>query len=539
MSREYQAILFDTRSIQRFIFTGTRLKTNIGASYLVDQAFERVLLPVVRQVLGEEALDDTTWREVPLPDWTVQECAARVGYIGGGNALLLVRTDVSAEQVREIVRAFTKRLLVWAPGLRTGAAIGRLCLEADGSYAEGTGLSALVHALKEGQSTLFPAVVPPYFGITQACPVSGNTADAYDSSAHRFYSQEVAAKLRVATRTGRAEAPAEEELVRKLRVVLPTEQQASFLDGFTFPKEFEHLGQAETENYIAIVHVDGNNMGRQFMACDTLTKRKNLSRHVRQWTLEAFASLVSSVTEHFEAYDFLVCARDEEGRRYLPLRPIVLGGDDCTFVCAAKVAFPFTQKLMEEMAARGIKSCGGIAILKTAYPFFRGYEMAESLCGAAKARMRATDNDSCWLDFALLHGEQPPTLEEMRALEYRGVCGDLHFGPYCVDGSTTEKSLDDLLAAVHWLKRMPQSKAKELRRVLARGREEQQQFLAQLRYLAAAEKQPGRLQLPHIRAWKAYEQALFAQDASGRSVTPYVDAIELMDFLEMGEREEA
>ena len=407
MSREYQAILFDTRSIQRFIFTGTRLKTNIGASYLVDQAFERVLLPVVRQVLGEEALDDTTWREVPSPDWTVQECAARVGYIGGGNALLLVRTDVSAEQVREIVRAFTKRLLVWAPGLRTGAAIGRLCLEADGSYAEGTGLSALVHALKEGQSTLFPAVVPPYFGITQACPVSGNTADAYDSSAHRFYSQEVAAKLRVATRTGRVEAPAEEELVRKLRVVLPTERHASFLDGFTFPKEFEHLGQAETENYIALVHVDGNNMGRQFMACDTLTKRKNLSRHVRQWTLEAFASLVSSVTEHFEAYDFLVCARDEEGRRYLPLRPIVLGGDDCTFVCAAKVAFPFTQKLMEEMAARGIKSCGGIAILKTAYPFFRGYEMAESLCGAAKARMRATDNDSCWLDFALLHGEQP------------------------------------------------------------------------------------------------------------------------------------
>lgn len=43
-----KAILFDTRSIQRYIFSGSQLKTNIGASYLVDRVFDDALLAVLR-----------------------------------------------------------------------------------------------------------------------------------------------------------------------------------------------------------------------------------------------------------------------------------------------------------------------------------------------------------------------------------------------------------------------------------------------------------------------------------------------------------
>lgn len=32
---EVRAILLDTRSIQHYIYSGTKLKTNIGASYIV------------------------------------------------------------------------------------------------------------------------------------------------------------------------------------------------------------------------------------------------------------------------------------------------------------------------------------------------------------------------------------------------------------------------------------------------------------------------------------------------------------------------
>ena len=57
-----------------------------------------------------------------------------------------------------------------------------------------------------------------------------------------------------------------------------------------------------------------------------------------------------------------------------------------------------------------------IAILLTAYPFFRDYELAEQLCDAAKESMCAEKNPSSWLDCVILHGEQVPTLEQIRSL---------------------------------------------------------------------------------------------------------------------------
>ena len=42
-----KAILFDTRSIQKYIFSGDKLKTNIGASFIVDRLFPDVLVEEV------------------------------------------------------------------------------------------------------------------------------------------------------------------------------------------------------------------------------------------------------------------------------------------------------------------------------------------------------------------------------------------------------------------------------------------------------------------------------------------------------------
>ena len=170
--------------------------------------------------------------------------------------------------------------------------------------------------------------------------------------------------------------------------------------------------------------------------------------------------------------------------------------------------------------------------MNTAYPFFRAYEMAEELCSAAKNEMRALERtagcevDSCWLDFAILHGEQPPTLEQFRSREYRGALGDLHFGPYRIDadgeGAADEKNIAALLAGVKGLRGLPRNKVKELRRVLAYGKHEQQQFMIQLRHTG--------LHLPDVPAWRAYAENLWEQEH-----TPYMDAIELMDYVMDGE----
>lgn len=536
---EFRAILFDTRSIQRYIFSGNRLKTNIGASYLVDRVFSDALLPVIREVLGEDELDDTTWLAEENPDWTKMETKARVGYIGGGNTLVLFQPDTAEDILREVVARFTKHLLVAYPGLKTGVAIGTLSLDAAGKMAAPHDLTALVHALKDGQNTVFPVVNVPYTGLTLSCEVNGEAATVYDRDEKRFFSAEVEAKLLADRKSNEQEAPAEAELWRKLRSVLPAEKASSFLDGFTFPMEIGELGQRETEDYIAIVHIDGNNMGQKFADCDTLTKRKNMSRSIRQATITAFTELLEKVEQEYDTYNSYLTLHTKDGKRFLPVRPLVLGGDDMTFVCTAKVAIPYAKFLMEALMKKhipgcdGIASCAGIAILPSAYPFFRGYEMAEQLCGAAKASMRPLYNeakqDSCWLDFALLHGEQAPTLEQIREQEYHGALGNMHFGPYRVDApATQEKSLAALLQGVSSLRRsMPRNKIKELRRVLARGAHEQREFLAQVHYLQQAGES---IRLPQIEAWAAYEKNLWLNGA-----TPYVDAIELIDYIPSGE----
>ena len=527
---DFKAILFDTRSIQKYIFSGNKLKTNIGASYLVEQIFDDTLLDVLRIKLGAGEVDEATWKEVAKPNWTDMACTARIGYIGGGNALVLFQQSADDRLLEEIVYDFTKRLLVEYPGLSTGAAIGSIRLEADGRMgADVAGindLSKLVHKLKEYQSSVFPNVSVGYTGLTLVCDVNGEAANGYDKATRRFYSQEVLSKFRANSNSGGQEAKAEGNLRSKLQEVFSyTPQKENILAGYAFPKDIDHLGQKETENYFAIVHIDGNNMGQKFAACKTLTERKNRSLEIRRKTIAAFCSLTDSIIGELDSYKKeLNSFTNDDGLRELPVRPIVLGGDDMTFVCPAKLALRYTKRVMSYMLQEGIDTCAGIAILSTAYPFFRGYTLAEQLCDVAKKAMRKNaDKQSCWLDFAILHGEQAPSLEQIRNREYMSTDQkNRHFGPYRLDGDIKADNNinvleEGILKLAYGKQRLPMNKIKDLRHILPRSEHIRKQFVQQLGN--------NKLSLPQVDAWKAYNDVLWHE---GR--TPYVDAIEMIDF---------
>lgn len=532
---DFKAVLFDTRSIQQYIFSGSKLKTNIGASYLVENLFSDALVDATRQVCGQDTIDTTTWEKDTFPKWHQMEKKCCVGYIGGGNALLLFRPETNEQTLRDVVSSFTKIALVKYPGLRTGAVIGVIAMDEEGKFildAEGkSGLDRLHESLKNEQNTIFPEVSLPYTGLTHSCVSNGETANAYDSGDNRFYSWEVETKIQAASRKKEKESPAEKELMDKLLSVVPEDDTQYFLRGWEFPRKFEELGQKETEDYYAIVHIDGNNMGKHFRECKTLAERKNMSISIRQTTIRAFCTLLEEIMHDYESYKFLKLITRSDGKKVLPIRPLILGGDDMTFVCHAKLAVRFAQLVMKELEQFDIYTCGGIAILPTAYPFFRGYEMTEQLCGAAKKRMRQEKDPSCWLDFSILHGEQAPTLSQIREQEYSGVLGNMHFGPYRVDGdSALPEALDNLLQAVEQVHygehKLPMGKIKEMRKALAESRHKHIQFIQQLEYLGR-NNADTKMKLPDITAWKPYEKELWYDNR-----TPYVDMIELIDFYE-------
>ncbi len=388
-TKKFNALLFDTRSIQRYIYSGNLLRTNIGASYIVDRLFFDVL---VKDVLKISETEDTTWEiaEDEKKSWrNIKNCC--VAYIGGGNALILF-DSAQEDKRREVVQNFSMKLLENFPGLKIGVAFGELNITGDELVdAEN---KKLRRALKENQNIVFPAVNIPYTGLTLSCEINGEAADFCDSSylvrpkedadsEIRFYSKETAVKANFYKK-------ANKNLAERFNKIFELKNSSERMDNFEFPTKVDELGQKKGENYFAIVHVDGNNMGvklRDYQ--NNLFDFRRISREIRRKTEGAFADLllkiIAAKKENIFGEDLKF-----ENEKILPIRPLILGGDDVTFICPANMAILFTKTLMEflnnetdknspehstKKFSQKMDCCAGVAILPTAYPFFRGYQL--------------------------------------------------------------------------------------------------------------------------------------------------------------------
>lgn len=520
---QVNAILFDVQSIQKYIFANNKLKANVGASYIVDRLFENVLCDEVIKNIGV-ATDTTSWlsRGESL---TALPTPVYVAYIGGGNALVLI-DEAHEALVADIIKQFTTRVLTKYPSLKVGATSGTITLDKDKFSND---LGVLYSQLKTNQYTLHPIVTPANTGLTTICDYSGDVADTTEQLGEK----------RLVSTSFSAKFNAFDAANKRLSLDLFGTEDTDWV----FPSELEDLGQNQSTdnsktgiNDIAIVHIDGNNMGAHFRACKTLEERSALSKRVHEKTLASFKATVEWIIDHYDVLD----AELELKSNMMPIRPIIVGGDDITFICNARIAVQTSQFLMQQLLSdadgMSIASCAGIAVIPTSYPFFRGYEMAEQLCDSAKSKMRAyneshTISESCWMDFAFLHGETAPTLEQFFANEYSSLTGNMHFGPYRVYGRTESVASGDIEGLPQVLdctaqfnagKVMAHNKVKELRSVLQDNEHMWTVFLEQLRNTGAS--------LPNVAGWEAFIDKLWAKIDSHMR-TPYTDAIELMDYV--------
>ena len=512
------AILLDTRSIQRYVFGCNQLITNTGASYLVDAIYNEAMIDVLKhQEFQNLRLDWQMKDALSMQDDETVDC--EIAYIGGGNMLVLIRDDGDIlDKCRKIVGDWSTRILIEAPGLKTGAAIGYMDLTGEGFQKS---LDKLYEQLKENQNTIFPNVDLPYTGLTLECDFSGKTADVYYKKDGRLISAEVYAKIL-------AYQNAVEYNKKLYEDVLGNE--------YSFCSELENIGYPDGESYISIIHIDGNNMGVKFSCCRTMFERKKLSKQVATIVKDAFKELLKSIVKEYDSYETfldkkkLVC----DGQKRLPLRPIIIGGDDVTFICPGRMGIEYAKRFIEyvnryplldedlrqrisehtgKAVPETMSCCAGVAIVPAKYPFFRAYNLAEQLCGAAKVKSR--EEEGSYMDFAVLHGEMSGDLQKLREQQYQGVCGNLHYGPYDVLNEKSEIALNSLLSLQKQLKSLPSSKLKEMRNVLHEDLHSQQIFL---------EHCPKASKLPNDSAelWKSF---------NGESVTAYIDAIEITDFI--------
>lgn len=218
-------------------------------------------------------------------------------------------------------------------------------------------------------------------------------------------------------------------------------------------------------NWIAIIHADGNGLGQVVQKVgNNPAQFKQFSQNLDKATTEAAVEAFMTVKQKFGIFD------DER----IPIRPIVLGGDDLTVICRGDLALDYTKIFLEKFEQKTqhylhailtdhnvfsvgeirdrLTACAGICYIKASFPFYFGYELAEELCKHAKKDAKAKDSikegkelpASC-LMFHKVQDSFTEDYNQIVARELRPASNiSFQFGPYYLKDKEGYWSIDYL-----------------------------------------------------------------------------------------------
>lgn len=521
----------DLVGIQRFIFSSNRLKDVTGASHLVNLAASR---DVDRPGGGSRKVGEAVQR---TGAGALRDCdAAGAAIVGGGGNAILEFED--GERARELSARYSRWLIENAPGLEAVIAHE----EYDTGFAGA--LDRLLKKTAKAKFTRAPSVPLLGLGVTAACRETGLPADAMLSE------REPTARSIALIRA------AEEEARTYWRQLLLSDRTLDGAGPAAFPRELDDLGRSEGDtSLIAVVHIDGNGVGRKIMAWLEGATEKNdadvrteyvqwsgdidaLGRRVMKAVVDRVAGAVTS-TPALNRPTWTLNGRPDElsfelavskqGEVYLPLRPVILGGDDITFICDGRVALDLATTALEELE-RGkhirhlgeIGACAGVAIVHSHAPILRAWNLAEQLCRSAKRRVKETGRAGFALDWHIGLPRPGQTLADVREEQYRTPENRLTCRPYIVgDVASTDtwKWLESSLLDV--------KAASSLRGPVWSERRNKVKQLAPLSRAGCAEVENT------LSAWRVVDDQLALPGGMSEGFignkTPLLDASELLD----------
>lgn len=512
--------VLDTVSIQPYIFATNRLQEMTGASELVELATQEWVYQALehlwpdRHNVNRETGEIDERRAIEDPSQSLQ---AELVYAGGGNTLLIFRDEAAA---KAFTASLSTRVLKEAPGLQLAAAH----LPFDWSEDLGSRVIELIETRLSARK-LAPPAAQPLAGLSVSAPCASTGRPAAAQRAVRpggppqRISREIAAKL------GHSESH-----TRRLNRVY-----GRMLEGiYQFPSELDDLApEARAESYLAVVHADGNSMGRRVKAITAqagdnralIQNLRTFSRSVRNAATNALRQVVHALA--------LMNPDDLNPRgSFLPFRPLISGGDDITFVCRGDLGISLAAIFLQAFEAAEINglpegslhptACAGISIVKLHYPFSLAYQMAEDLCKNAKRSIPSGEEYSA-IDWHFSSAGLSGSLEGIRQRQYQAPgAGMLYLRPlslrpveYDVDGRAWLERVEPLAAEFHkrWL--AGRNKAKDLHEALRAGPEAVKEFLHTYNEIALPPLIPG--------------SPTYTQDGWNAGRCGYFDALEIMD----------
>jgi len=505
----------DLLGIQRYVFSSNRLRDVAGASYLVNDAVSR--------------------------DGAIAECDARANRIvgGGGNAILEFAGHAAAA---EFAGRYSRWLIDCAPGLE--AIIAHEPIKTGIADA----LAALFARVASAKSARTPSAPLLGLGVTAACRSTGLPAEGLDR---------------------RDGAP----VSRAVRLIREASDEVRFhWDGqllanvekgggdHEFPLDLDALGRSSGDtSLIAVVHIDGNGVGariQRWLKAASDVSDDVVRQQYKEWSgaiddlgHRAMRIIVDRVRDSIQGRngEVMLCGTPDDlsfrlRRREeisLPLRPVILGGDDITFLCDGRIALDLAAAALDVFRTAApiphlghIGACAGVAIVHSHAPILRAWDLAEQLCRSAKRKVRDSREAAFALDWHIGLPRPGQRLDSLRAEQYAATIGTHAIQ---LTSRPCELGDDKTIESWRWIERNLLDAAEDADSTSLRGRvwRERRNKTKQLGGLIRGGTSDVKASLD---AWNvAHQEERFRlpaglADGFVGARTPLLDAVELMDI---------
>lgn len=510
-------VLWEVSKKQNYIFNSNRLKENIGASLIIKYVTEEMPKKYLKNYDAEPIIE------------------------GGGKTLYKFKKE---NESKEFIKCFTRDVLkeyttleLFVVKLEFNGENDNIAYKIQECYEK---LSNKKEERKNSSRLIS-------FGIEEKCASTSNPAscrDKEDGEEVRF-SKESCKKVNFAK---------EHEDIN-FNHLIPK--------GYKITTEINDLVKKDdNKSYVAIIHIDGNKMGKMFENFNEfyeIKENENVNEYNKKYIKEmkGFSdSIKRSYDESFIEMSLEIQKKKEEleditniNEKKFPIRPLIVAGDDICFITNGYIGIQCAKVFISNLNKKKIKvgdkkvqlhACAGIAIVKHNYPFFKAYKLAEELCSNCKKYLIENSIEKIsMIDWHIEQGEIGGDLNSIREGykigEYQLNMRPLFIKNPCIQDKRKEEhwnNYDNFIQALNNITRdeKGRNKIKKLREVLREGPVATENFI-KANKLDIWSKENENIINPLLDTTGNYGFNLKDKKCM------YFDAIEIMDILkkEIGE----